>query len=151
MGTVGKIEAQTGAYNVIPDKVVLGMELRHLSDDKIMQLFREVERRAKDIATNSGTKISFKQRTATAKPSMAAKSIQNNIEKSAKTLGYSYKYMQSGAGHDAQNMALIAPMGMIFIPSVGGISHSPKEFTIVNDVVNGISVLLQTIMAIDKE
>ena len=151
VGTVGKVEAQPGAYNVIPDKVILGMELRDLSDEKIFQLFREVERRAKDIATSSGTKISFKQRTATARPSLAAKLIQDNIEKSAKTLGYSYKYMQSGAGHDSQNMALIAPMGMIFIPSVGGISHSPKEFTSANDVVNGVSILLQTIMAIDKE
>ena len=59
--------------------------------------------------------------------------------------------MQSGAGHDSQDMALIAPVGMIFVPSVGGISHSPKEFTKTADITNGANTLLQTILIIDKE
>ncbi len=59
--------------------------------------------------------------------------------------------MQSGAGHDAQEIAWIAPVGMIFVPSVGGISHSPKEFTKAVDMANGANVLLQTILKIDKE
>ena len=59
------------------------------------------------------------------------------------------KYLPSGAGHDAQYMAQICPTGMIFCPSVGGISHSPKEFTKPQDVVNGANVLLQTILALD--
>jgi N-carbamoyl-L-amino-acid hydrolase len=59
--------------------------------------------------------------------------------------------MPSGAGHDAQAMATIAPTGMIFVPSVGGISHSPKEFTRLTDIVNGVNVLLHTILRIDRE
>ena len=59
--------------------------------------------------------------------------------------------MQSGAGHDSQEMALIAPVGMIFVPSVAGISHSPKEFTKGIDMANGANVLLQTILLIDKK
>ncbi len=59
--------------------------------------------------------------------------------------------MQSGAGHDSQEIALVAPVGMIFVPSVGGISHSPKEFTKGTDMANGANVLLQTILSIDKE
>ena len=59
--------------------------------------------------------------------------------------------MQSGAGHDAQEIALIAPVAMIFVPSVGGISHSPKEFTKTVDMANGANVLLQTILKLDKE
>jgi N-carbamoyl-L-amino-acid hydrolase len=58
--------------------------------------------------------------------------------------------MQSGAGHDSQQMATIAPVGMIFVPSVGGISHSPNEFTKPEDMTNGANVLLNTILAIDK-
>jgi N-carbamoyl-L-amino-acid hydrolase len=58
--------------------------------------------------------------------------------------------MPSGAGHDAQDMAKIAPTGMIFIPSVGGISHSPMEFSKIEDIVNGANVLLQTILKIDR-
>ena len=58
--------------------------------------------------------------------------------------------MPSGAGHDAQAMAQLGPMGMIFIPSVGGISHSPKEFSRPGDIVNGANVLLATIVLADK-
>ena len=58
--------------------------------------------------------------------------------------------MQSGAGHDSQEVASIAPSAMIFIPSVGGISHSPKEFSTTLDIANGTNVLLKTILAIDK-
>jgi N-carbamoyl-L-amino-acid hydrolase len=58
--------------------------------------------------------------------------------------------MPGGAGHDAQNMATIAPTGMIFVPSVGGISHSPKEFTPPQDMAKGAYVLLQSILKIDR-
>jgi N-carbamoyl-L-amino-acid hydrolase len=58
--------------------------------------------------------------------------------------------MPSGAGHDAQEISHIAPTGMIFVPSVGGISHAPKEFTSQQDMANGANVLLQTVLAIDR-
>ena len=58
--------------------------------------------------------------------------------------------LPSGAGHDAQWMARLAPMGMIFIPSIGGISHSPKELTAWRDCANGANVLLQTILSLDR-
>lgn len=150
VGTVGKIAAYPGAYNVIPGKVVMGLGIRDLSHEKIMQLFKEIENKASAIATASGTNISFKYVNAT-KPAMADKSIQNMIEQSAKSLGLSFKYMPSGAGHDSQEMAVICPVGMIFVPSVGGISHSPKEFTKANDMANGANVLLKTILTLDKQ
>ena len=68
---------------------------------------------------------------------------------SADDLGLSFKFMPNGAGHDAQDMALIAPTGMIFVPSAKGISHSPKEFTSAQDMANGASVLLRTVLEID--
>jgi len=151
VGTVGKISAQPGAYNVVPGKVVLGLEIRDLSYDKIWELFHEIEKRAAVIAVAGGTKITFKNQLLGAIPALTNKSIQEKIVASAKALGFTYKYMQSGAGHDSQDMALITPVGMIFVPSVGGISHSPKEFTKAIDMANGANVLLQTILAIDKE
>ena len=69
----------------------------------------------------------------------------------AKALGFTNKIMQSGAGHDAQEIAEIASAGMIFIPSRLGISHSPKEFSTTTDMANGCNVLLQTILKLDKE
>ena len=72
------------------------------------------------------------------------------ISQAAEELGYSYKVMPSGAGHDAQNIATIAPTGMIFVPSIGGISHSPKEYTRTRDMAKGANVLLQSILKIDR-
>jgi N-carbamoyl-L-amino-acid hydrolase len=75
--------------------------------------------------------------------------VQHVIEESAKSLGLTTKYLPSGAGHDAQHMARITRAGMIFVPSVGGISHSPKEYTKPQDVTNGANVLLHTVLSLD--
>lgn len=58
--------------------------------------------------------------------------------------------MPSGAGHDAQSMAKLGPMGMIFVPSVGGISHAPDEFTAPEDNTHGTDVLLRSLLALDR-
>lgn len=151
VGTVGKIEAMPGAFNVIPGKVNLGLEIRDLNYDKIRQLFKAIEQRAKDIEAASGTKFTFSYQNNASKPALTDKSIQDKIVANAKSLGLSYQYMQSGAGHDSQEISSIAPVGMIFVPSVAGISHSPKEFTKGTDMANGANVLLKTILAIDNE
>ena len=64
-------------------------------------------------------------------------------------LAFAVVVVPSGAGHDAQHMARLCPSGMIFVPSVGGVSHAPKEFTRAPDVVNGANVLLQAMLALD--
>jgi N-carbamoyl-L-amino-acid hydrolase len=151
VGTVGKIAIQPGAYNVIPGKVVLGLEIRDLNAAKIEMLFKEIEKRAATIATDTKTKISFERQANESKPALTDKKLQQIINTSAKALGFTTKFMQSGAGHDSQEIAGIAPAAMIFIPSIGGISHSPKEFSTATDMANGANVLLQTILKIDKE
>ena len=151
VGTVGKIAVQPGAYNVIPGKVILGLEIRDLSSEKIEMLFSEIEKRAATIAKEFKTTISFLRQPNESKPALTNKALQQTINTSAKALGFSTKFMQSGAGHDSQHMASIAPAAMIFIPSVGGISHSPKEFSTATDMANGANVLLQTILKLDKE
>jgi len=151
VGTVGRIRAEPGAPNVIPGKVVMSLELRDLSAEKIDSLFREIVMKAKSLSEKTGAKISFTPIEATAVPSPTDSSIKKIIAEAAKELSLSYLYMPSGAGHDAQNMAKIAPTGMIFVPSIGGVSHSPKEFTPSEDIVNGTNVLLQTILKIDRK
>ena len=76
--------------------------------------------------------------------------MRDQIADAVKGLGLSSQVMPSGAGHDAQDLARICPMGMIFVPSVKGISHSPNEFTKPEDVVNGANVLLQTVLRLDQ-
>lgn len=150
VGTVGKITPFPGASNVIPGKVVMSLEIRDLSFEKIEMLVGEVKKRAEQIASISQTKISFEP-LFQIKPALATNALQEKIDSSAKLLGFTTKFMQSGALHDSQNMSLIAPMAMIFVPSVGGISHSPKEFTKAEDLTNGANLLLQTILKVDRE
>jgi len=80
-------------------------------------------------------------------PSLATPSVQESIEAVCGRMGLKTRRMPSGAGHDAQSMATLGPMGMIFVPSVGGISHSPKELTRWEDCANGANVLMQTVLA----
>jgi N-carbamoyl-L-amino-acid hydrolase len=150
VGTVGRFRAEPGAPNVIPGKVDLSLEIRDLSSDKIEKVFREIQKRAAAIAEETNTTISFNHIDVAAVPALTDPNIKSLIEASAKKHGLSFKYMPSGAGHDAQDMAKITPTGMIFVPSRGGISHSPKEFTSAEDMANGASVLAETVLAIDQ-
>ena len=151
VGTVGKIEAYPGAPNVIPGKVKLSLEIRDLDENKIDFLFSEIEKESKIVASKNETTISFSSIDINASPALMNKQIQSLITDAVTELNYSFKKMPSGAGHDAQDMAIIVPSGMIFIPSVDGISHSPKEFSTDEAVYKGVNILLNTILKLDKE
>ncbi len=151
VGTVGKIQAKPGAPNVIPGKVVTSLEIRDLSSEVIEKVYDAIKTRSDEIAKASNVQIEYRPLDTTADPALMTAVIQDEIARSAKKLGLSTKRMPSGAGHDAQDMALIANTGMIFVPSKGGISHSPKEFTAAKDMANGANVLLHTILALDKK
>ena len=96
------------------------------------------------------TPFRFQHLDVDAVPAPTDKRMRAIIVGAAESLGLSYMLMPSGAGHDAQDMARIAPTGMIFVPSVGGISHSPREFTHSQDMANGADVLLRTILRLDE-
>jgi N-carbamoyl-L-amino-acid hydrolase len=150
VGTVGRIRCEPGAPNVIPGHVVMSLELRDLSAEKIHSLYEQIKEEAKMISEKTGTEIHISPVAASAAPALTDPDIQKCIADAAQELGLSSILMPSGAGHDAQSMAKIAPTGMIFVPSVGGVSHSPKEYTRPQDMVNGANVLLQTIFKIDQ-
>ena len=82
-------------------------------------------------------------------PAPTDERLRKVIEASADSLGLSHRRLPSGAGHDSQDMAHIAPMAMIFVPSKGGISHAPQEYTAPREIANGVDVLLRTLLAID--
>lgn len=150
VGTVGRIQALPGAPNVIPGKVVLSLELRDLDASKINMLYEKIRAEAEQIATTSGTKFDFKEINVNV-PAPTDARVRSHISESARELGLTTKQMPSGAGHDAQDMARLGPVGMIFIPSVDGISHSPREFSRPQDIANGANVLLHTVLKLDKE
>src|SRR5256714_4451782 len=149
VGTVGRIQALPGAPNVIPGKVILSLELRDLEAAKIKMLYQKIRSEADQIAQAGKVKFDFKEIILN-DPAPTDPRIRAIIDQSAKELGLTTKQMPSGAGHDAQDMARIGPVGMIFIPSIGGISHSPKEFSRPQDIENGANVLLGALMRVDR-
>ncbi len=129
----------------------MSIELRDLSAETIFSLFADIREEAERIADESGTQISLSHLEGGAVPAPTDPRIRRAIAETAERLGLSFQHMPSGAGHDAQDMARIAPTGMIFVPSVGGISHSPNEYTRPQDMANGANVLLHTILALDQD
>jgi len=149
VGTVGWIRAQPGAFNVVPGKVTLGLEVRDLDAVKIQDIYARIRAAADSIAQSSGTTFRFEPHALSA-PALTDPRLQSVVDDVAKGLGLSTKRMPSGAGHDAQEMASVGPVGMIFIPSVGGISHSPKEYSVPEDIANGANVLLGVLRKLDR-
>lgn len=149
VGTVGRIQALPGAPNVIPGKVVVSLEIRDLDAAKITMLYDRIRKEADGIAAASGTTFSF-ARTNMQTPAPTDPRVRARIAGAARALGLSTATLPSGAGHDAQDMARLGPVGMVFIPSVGGISHSPRELSRPKDIENGANVLLHTILGIDR-
>lgn len=148
VGTVGRIQAFPGAPNVVPGKVLCTLELRDLDDSKIQRLFDTIVAESKAIGARNGTTFGFHE-FVTHESALCDERVRTIIGASAKTLGMTTLSLPSGAGHDAQNLARVCPMGMIFVPSVGGISHSPKEYTKPQDITNGADVLLGAVLAMD--
>jgi len=149
VGTVGHMEVSPNAANVIPGEVRMNLEMRDLSGAKLDRMGAAIEARAKAIAAESKVRIEMKHMERHGE-AMAAVEVQRAIEVSAKKLRLDSKHLPSGAGHDAQMMATLMPMGMIFVPSVGGISHSPKELTSWEDCANGANMLLETVLALSN-
>ena len=145
VGTVGHLDVLPNAANVIPGEVRMTIELRDLSSAKLVRLAEKIKARAAAIAGETGTKIKMPL-AGHSESAVASPDVQRAIESAAGRLGLASRHLPSGAGHDAQMMATLMPMGMIFVPSVGGISHSPRELTHWHDCANGANVLLATVL-----
>ena len=149
VGTVGRLEVTPNSPNVIPGVVRLTIELRDLSAEKVKRLAERIRLRAAEIARDTKTSIEFST-SSQSPPANAAVEVQRAIERTAGRLGLATRRMPSGAGHDAEMMARLSPMGMIFVPSVRGISHSPLELTHWDDCARGADVLLGAILEMDS-
>lgn len=149
VGTVGHLEVSPNAPNVIPGAARMTIELRDLSPATLETLAGEIRARARAIASETKTTIAIAPASRNP-PALADIAVQDAIARSAAACGLSAVRMPSGAGHDAQMMAQLGPMGMIFVPSVGGVSHSPKELTAWEDCAHGADVLLRAILEADR-
>jgi N-carbamoyl-L-amino-acid hydrolase len=150
VATVGRVVPSPNTTNVIPGQVILTADLRDLAPEKLERFTARFQQLAAEIGNATGTNFSFAP-LVHSDPALADPRIMGWIDGAAASLGLTRMRMPSGAGHDAQEIARIAPMGMIFVPSAGGISHSPKEFSRPEDIANGAHVLLNTVIAADRE
>ena len=149
VATVGRLVPSPNTTNVVPGRVVLTVDLRDLASDKLTRFSARFEQLGREIGAATRTSFTLKG-LHHSEPAISDRTVMEWIGRSAEALGLSRQTMPSGAGHDAQEIARISPMAMIFVPSVGGISHSPKEFTKPDDVVNGANVLVNAVIAADE-
>ncbi len=149
VGTVGRIEVEPNSPNVVPGRVTLSVEFRDLSTRVLDELGAAVQAEADTIARDTRTTITFRL-ASTNPPAPAHAGVMAAIRGAAAARQLEARTLPSGAGHDAQMIAALCPMGMIFVPSVGGISHSPRELTRWDDCARGASTLLETVLTLDR-
>ncbi|MGQ0736077.1 MAG: Zn-dependent hydrolase [Acidobacteriota bacterium] len=149
VGTVGRLDVWPNSPNVIPGRVVLSVELRDLSEDVLHALAQELRARAAAIAAGTGTTITMTLASRNP-PALADARMKQAIADASARSGLQVAQLPSGAGHDAQMIAALCPMGMIFVPSIDGISHSPLERTTWPDCARGATVLLGAVLEIDS-
>jgi beta-ureidopropionase / N-carbamoyl-L-amino-acid hydrolase len=148
VGTVGFMKAEPGAINVIPGRAEFPVELRDLDDAKIDRMWAKIQEAFGQTDAAEGVETSCTPLD-DVKAARADATLQAAIRDASRSAGLATVDLPSLAGQDSQNIALIAPMAMIFVPSKDGISHSPKEFTAWPDVANGAEVLYRTLLLLD--
>ena len=145
VGTVGALTLTPNLVNVVAEQARLTVDLRNTDESLLQQAETELAAFVQRLAIAEGVTIESR-RLARFEPVDFAPAVIQRVETTAQTLGYSVRRMPSGAGHDAQMLARVCPTAMIFVPSVGGISHNIKEFTRAEDVQAGADVLLNVVV-----
>lgn len=145
--TIGKIDLVPGVANTIPGEVVFSLDVRDIVADKLEELHDAFRRVLSTLARRRGLMFDF-EILSRVEPVPCAPRIVAAIEENADRLRFQAVRMPSGAAHDAQIMAQVAPIGMIFVPSKGGRSHSPAEWTAWKDIEDGANLALQTLLTL---
>ena len=149
VATVGCLNVSPNATNTVPGRVDLRIDLRDLSQAHLEYLVTLMEKEFAAIATSTNTQIAMRE-TLHILPTLAASHIKETIQQVCEKAGLSYLHLPSRAGHDAQEIGRFTDMGMIFVPSRDGLSHSEAEYTSPEQCAQGANVLLQTFLELDR-
>jgi allantoate deiminase len=144
VATVGEMSIYPNASNLIPELVKLSVDIRATDSQLINTMSDKVQKELEKIGYADPVEIEFK-RGVYIPPVEMDRDNGDLLRRKAEDLGLKYRVMNSGAAHDAMVMAALAPANIIFVPSVGGLSHDPEEWTEYDDLENGIQLMLQTI------
>ncbi len=149
VGTVGALRLHPDLVNVVAARAVLTMDLRNTDAAQLARTERRVMAVLDRLATEEGVEVSVRS-LARFDPVTFDPAVVDLVAGHADGLGLSVRRMPSGAGHDAQMLARVCPSGMVFVPSVNGISHNPAEHTDRDDLVAGTNVLLRTMVSLSE-
>lgn len=150
VATVGRIEAVPNTPNVVPGAVSFTVDIRHHDEEILEEFSNQVLDKFKEMAKWRGLDVSIVS-WLEAKPAPMHKDLIERLEKISGDLSLPYRRMVSGAGHDAQLFPAVCPTAMLFVPSKGGISHSPEEYTAPDELADGVSVLAALLYEIAYE
>ncbi|MCY9661048.1 M20 family metallo-hydrolase [Paenibacillus chondroitinus] len=144
VATVGRLEVKRGTSNVVPGEVEFTLDIRHTDEPEMRTFCVRLLTRLEEIAMRRGLTIETVENLH-APPVAMQESMAKEIEAACEAGGFQHMRLPSGAGHDAQLFGPICPSAMIFVPSVGGISHSPEEFTEADDLIAGFHTLVHVL------
>ncbi len=143
--TIGKVGVFPGSFSIVPGRADFSLDYRSSSAEDLAKLDKELPALAEDVASARG--LSFASRIVDAtEPVLVPSKLRNVLQEETRGLGYKSLVLTSGAGHDAQILAAVAPVAMIFIPSPDGISHSPQETVNWDDLEKGANLLLRAVI-----
>jgi beta-ureidopropionase / N-carbamoyl-L-amino-acid hydrolase len=142
---IGNMDFSPGAFNIVPAQVDLSLEFRSSDEDKFKRMDSILLASAQEAANRFGLGLKIEP-LGKHSPSLMDAHVQSVLAGSCDVLGLTHVSLSSGAGHDGQSFDGLCPVGMIFVPSKDGASHSPREFTEWEDCVKGANVLLQTVL-----
>ncbi|SFD53443.1 Zn-dependent hydrolase [Streptomyces aidingensis] len=143
--TTGFLQVSPNVTNTVPGHVRMTAEVRDTDAGRLAVGEAALRRECARVAADSGCSVEVRV-SSRSRPVATAPALRQVIREAAGALGLAQLSLPSGAGHDAQIMARIAPVGMIFVPSAGGISHAPAEDTAPADLVHGADVLLHSVL-----
>jgi N-carbamoyl-L-amino-acid hydrolase len=153
VGTVGSLRLRPDLVNVVAGGATLTVDLRNTDEDLLQEAERRLAGHLDRLAADEGVDIETRV-LARFEPVTFDPDVIGLVAEVARDLGHDVRRLPSGAGHDAQMLARVCPTGMVFVPSVGGISHNPAEHTDPADITAGADVLLRTLVqlaTIDSE
>ena len=148
VATVGSLTVHPGNANVVPGRVTLTYDIRSLDDERTDAAITRLGAEIEGIAEATGTTIALSP-TSSSSAVLTDPLLRDAVRDGATGFGLATTDLASGAGHDAQHVAALGPIGMIFVPSIGGLSHNPGEVTAAADLVAGAATLLAALRLAD--
>jgi len=149
LSTVGHVEVMPNSRNVIPGEVFFTVDLRHPDAEELRSMHRELVGLAEDMKSETNTDILL-TRVMDLPPMQFDVHCVEVVRNAARRLGYGYRDIVSGPGHDAVNVARAVPTAMIFVPCEDGISHNEAESVAKEDIMAGTDVLLHSVLEYDR-